>query len=64
MHTYECNSCGMTVNATCGRCNEPLVNGVLTKDDGSTVQISECPTGHGKIKSPLCCGTDMACTLG
>ena len=64
MHTYECNSCGMTVNATCGRCNEALVNGVLTKDDGSTVQISECPNGHGKIKSPLCCGADMACTLG
>jgi len=27
------------------------------------VQISKCPVGHGKIKSPMCCGADMACTL-
>lgn len=41
-----------------------LENDVLTEDDGSTVQISKCPNGHGKIKSPLCCGADMSCTLG
>jgi len=54
----------MTVNASCGACNPPLENDVLTRDDGSTVQISKCPNDHGKIKSPLCCGVDMACTLG
>jgi hypothetical protein len=64
MHTYECSSCGMTVNATCGACDAPLENDVLTRDDGSTVQISKCPNGHGKIKSPLCCGADMTCSLG
>jgi len=64
MHTYECSSCGMTVNASCGACNAPLENDVLTRDDGSTVQISKCPNDHGKIKSPLCRGVDMACTLG
>ena len=60
MATYECNECGMSVNASCGQCDEPLVNNTLTKDDGNTVQISECPNDHGKIKSPMCCGQDMA----
>jgi hypothetical protein len=27
------------------------------------VQISKCPNDHGKIKSPLCCGQDMSCTV-
>ena len=62
MTTYECKSCGMSVNATCAKCNEPLVNDTLTKNDGSVVQISKCPNDHGKIKSPLCCGQDMICT--
>ena len=53
----------MSVNATCGKCNEPLVNDMLKLDDGSEVQISKCPTDHGKIKSPLCCGQDMSCNI-
>ena len=61
MATYECKSCGMAVNASCAKCNAPLVNDTLTKDDGSVVQISKCPNDHGKIKSPLCCGLDMVC---
>ena len=52
MATYECSSCGMSVNAT------------LTRDDGSTVQVSKCPNDHGKIKSPMCCGADMSCAVG
>ena len=64
MATYKCNVCGMSVNATCGECNAPLENDVLKKDDGTEVQISKCPNGHGKIKSPQCCGQDMACSLG
>ena len=63
MATYNCSSCGMSVNATCGNCNAPLVAANLTKDDGSTVQVSKCPNAHGKIKSPMCCGADMACAL-
>ena len=51
----------MSVNANCGNCNAPLVNDILKLDDGREVQISKCPNGHGKIKSPLCCGQDMAC---
>ena len=62
MAAYECSNCGMSVNATCGKCNEPLVDDVLKKDDGSEVQISKCPNDHGKIKSPSCCGQDMSCT--
>ena len=63
MSTYECSKCGMAVNASCAKCNESLVNDVLTKDDGTKVQISKCPNEHGKIKSPLCCGQDMNCTI-
>ena len=63
--TYSCPSCGMAVNASCAKCNVPLVNGILTKDDGSEVQVSWCPSDDscGKIKSPMCCGADMACSV-
>jgi hypothetical protein len=63
MATYECAKCGMSVNATCGQCDAPLENDALQKPDGSKVQISKCPNGHGKIKSPMCCGQDMACSV-
>ena len=53
MATYECNECGMSVIATCGKCDETLVNDNLDLDNGSNVQISKCPNKHGKIKSPL-----------
>jgi len=61
MATYECEQCGMAVNASCAKCDAPLVNGMLQLEGGNEVQISECPNGHGKIKSPLCCGQDMSC---
>ncbi len=63
MATYECRKCGMSGNATCGKCDAPPLNHTLTLDDGTAVQVSKCPTGHGKIKSPLCCGEDMSCTI-
>ena len=63
MATYECSICGMSVNATCAKCNAQLVNDILKLDDGSEVQISKCPNDHGKIKSPLCCGQDMSCSV-
>ena len=63
MATYKCNKCGMAVNASCAKCDAPLVNDILTKEDGTTVQVSKCPKDHGKIKSPLCCGQDMTCSL-
>ncbi len=63
MATYECSKCGMAVNATCAKCDAPLRNGVLKLDGGKEVQISECPNGDGKIKSPLCCGQDMSCKI-
>jgi len=44
---------------TCSTCSASLVHKTLTKEDGSTVEVSECPEGHGKIKSPMCCGHDM-----
>ena len=63
MATYECNKCGMSVNASCGKCDKALKNDTLTKPDGTAVQVSKCPDGHGKIKSPMCCGQDMSCSL-
>ena len=62
MATYECSICGMSVNATCGKCNEPLVDDTIDVD-GSEVQVSKCPNDHGKIKSPSCCGKDMNCSI-
>ena len=62
MATYECSKCGMAVNATCAKCNDQLINDTLKLEDGLEVQISKCPNDHGKIKSPLCCGQDMACS--
>ena len=62
MATYECSICGMSVNATCGKCNELLVDDTIDVD-GSEVQVSKCPNGHGKIKSPSCCGKDMNCSV-
>ena len=64
MATYECSKCGMSVNATCGKCGEPLHDDILKLDDDSEVQISKCPNEHGKIKSPSCCGQDMTCSTG
>ena len=63
MATYECSKCGMSVNATCGKCDAPLVDDSLELEDGGKVQISKFPNYHGKIKSPMCCGEDMSCTL-
>jgi len=53
----------MSVNTTCGACEAALVDDVLVKDDGARIGISVCPNGHGKIKSPMCCGSDMACAV-
>ena len=61
MATYECNICGMSVNATYEKCDEKLLHDMLETENGS-VQISKCPNGRGKIKSPLCYGQDMTCT--
>jgi len=63
MATYECPICGMAVNATCAKCGEALVDDSIVKEDGTKIQISKCPNGHGKIKSPMCCGRDMTCSL-
>ena len=62
MATYKCPKCNMSVNATYGKCNEPLINDTLKLENNTEVQISRCPNDHGKIKSPLCCGQDMVCS--
>ncbi len=64
MAAYTCDKCGMSVGTmTCGQCDAELVHDSLTLDDGSSVHISSCPNGHGKIKSPMCCGQDMTCSV-
>lgn len=61
MAKYRCSDCGMeVVNVTCGKCMAELEYKLVNRDDGSTVGVSECPNGCGRIKSPLCCGHDMA----
>ena len=65
MAFYTCDKCGMSVGTmTCGKCDTQLVNDSITTGDGAKVQVSKCPGGHGKVKSPMCCGQDMACTIG
>ena len=41
MATYKCSKCGMSVNATCAKCNEHLVDDSLSLENGSRVQISK-----------------------
>ena len=61
---YACERCGMSVKGmTCGKCNAALVHDTLTKPDGTEVHVAKCPGGCGKIKSPMCCGQDMACSV-
>ena len=64
MGTYEWEKCGMSGKATCGKCDAPLENGTLEVGEGKDVQISSCPNGPGKFKSPRCCGPDMCCSIG
>ena len=65
MAAYTCDKCGMSVGTiTCGQCGKELEHDTLTLDGGRTVVISKCPEGHGKIKSPMCCGEDMSCSIG
>ena len=63
MASYKCEVCGMTIGTmTCGECDAELKHGSIETDEGETVQVSECPNGHGRVKSPMCCGQDMTCT--
>jgi hypothetical protein len=61
---YKCEKCGMSVGTmTCGKCGKQLVHDELALPTGSKVFVAKCPEGHGKIKSPLCCGQDMSCSI-
>jgi len=63
MAIYKCEKCGMSLGTmTCGTCDKELVHGSIKADDGHDIHVSECPDGHGKIKSPMCCGQDMTRT--
>ena len=53
METYKCSKCGMAVNASCASCDEPLRNDHLKLDDGTTVQISICPSCEESISFPF-----------
>jgi len=64
MADYTCEHCGMGVTGmNCAKCGQELVHDHLTKYDGTQVAIAKCPDGHGKIKSPMCCGHDMNCEI-
>lgn len=64
MAFYTCEKCGMSIGTmTCGKCGQQLVHDTITRPDGGKVQVAKCPGGHGMVKSPQCCGTDMTCSL-
>ena len=64
MVQYVCDQCGMGVaGMKCAKCGGELVHDHITTDDGQTVAVAKCPDGCGKIKSPMCCGTDMSCSV-
>jgi len=42
---------------------EELVLDHIIKDAGTQVGVAKCPNGHGKIKSPICYGHDMNCSV-
>jgi hypothetical protein len=54
-----CKKCNMKIeNPVCGNCKKELKQKTIDAG-GKKVQVSECPSGCGKIKSPQCCGQDM-----
>ena len=56
---YQCDTCNMKVkDLCCGKCGEDLKHD-HTEIEGKDVRICECPSGCGKVKSPMCCGQDM-----
>ncbi len=62
MAKYKCEKCGMEIGSmTCGKCGKELKHGKITTPEGKVVQVTECSAGHGKVKSPMCCGQDMVC---
>jgi len=64
MAVYTCEQCGMSIGTmTCGKCDKELVHDTITTDDGTVVQVSKCPDGHGMVKSPMCCAQDMTCSV-
>ena len=63
MATYACNKCEMAVNASCAKCDVTLVDDILELGNGNKVQIAKYPNCAGKIKSPSCCGEEMACSI-
>ncbi len=65
MAGYVCEKCGMSVGTmTCGKCGKELDHATIALPGGSNVHVAQCPEGHGKVKSPMCCGQDMTCTTG
>lgn len=60
----QCDKCGMSVKGmVCGKCDADLVSDTIQTDSGQSVQVAKCPKGCGMIKSPQCCGQDMACSV-
>ena len=57
---YHCTECSMSINdLICTECECKLEDNAMELD-GIEVQVAECPDCHKKIKSPQCCGQDMA----
>ena len=61
MAAYESDNCSMDVNVSSAKCDEPLVDDILIRDNGEEVLISICLECEVKIKSPSCCCIEMVC---
>ena len=59
MATYTCNSCGMSVKTLCGSCDEPLVDGSLTTDDGKVVQTWFFSDQSNHLKELAAAGVEL-----
>jgi hypothetical protein len=56
---YQCETCGMGVEGLkCVKCGCELIHGHIEKNN-QKIAVAKCRM----IKSPQCCGHDMACEL-
>ena len=63
MATYGCDKWGMAAKITCAKCDLPLFDARLQIGHGRSVQVSQCPSYEGKIKSSSCCGEEMTYSI-
>ena len=59
MATYTCKIVDRAVNASCAKCEVPLVDGILRLEDGSSSDCSMSEMRQNKISALLWSGHDL-----